>query len=351
MKKYLLVWTLLLTSTFRLFSAEYKLNLHSEQWKITQKGYFLSEIRDGRNDKTTGNVMDNGKIVSADFPTSITEDLYTIVKNSLSFDTSSVPVILEIEKFKLIVKGNAAKHQEALDFSIRFYREIDGEIFELFKLSGRPQMNVQGNMKDIAEKNIMGVLKQTFESFDDWMKKNLNIPIMSQSVEVAFLPSANFKSDRGDTLIWDESYRLQWTDFKGKTPNSDFAAESNCMFNYIAREEVSNGKMTLFVNFDACFIKASSWVREGKELDSLLLHEQLHFNICEVHARKFKTKLKSLVLNPIHLATQVKEVFDEEWKAYVQTQADYDEQTQHGLIRDQQMMWQKKVDELLGRVE
>ena len=53
---------------------------------------------------------------------------------------------MEIQTFKLSVKGNAAKHQDILDFSIRFIRDIDGEIFELFKLNGKPQMNVQGNI-------------------------------------------------------------------------------------------------------------------------------------------------------------------------------------------------------------
>ncbi len=344
MKKNLLFWAILLTSPFRLFSAEYKFELQPEKWKFTPNGYFLSEIRDKRSDKSIGNVMVNGVIIKAGFPTSITEDLFQLVKSSVTFDTLTVPVILEIEKFNFSVKGNAAKHQDVLDFSIRFIREIDGEIFELFKLSGKPQMNVQGNMPKVAEKNILVAMKQSFENFDTWIKDNLNMPTMATSVEIQFIPNEKLKTDTGDTLIWGENYRLDWQDFKGPVPPSDFAAESNCMFNYKARPEIANGKMTLFINFDACFIKGSSWVKDDKHQDTLLLHEQYHFNICEVHARRLKSKLKQLQLSPIKMEQQIKAVFDEEWKAYIQNQNDYDEQTQHGLIIEKQIQWMRDVN-------
>ena len=126
MKKILLFWAILLTTTLRLFSAEYKLNLRTEQWNINQKGYFLSEIRDVRTDKSIGKVMIQGNLMDASFPASITEDLYQLVKSSIALDTTSVPIIMEIQTFKLSVKGNAAKHQDILDFSIRFIRDIDG---------------------------------------------------------------------------------------------------------------------------------------------------------------------------------------------------------------------------------
>ncbi|MBK8584214.1 MAG: DUF922 domain-containing protein [Bacteroidetes bacterium] len=349
MKKILLFWAILLTSPLRLFSAEYKLNLRPEQWNINQKGYFLSEIRDVRTDKSIGKVMIQGNLMDASFPASITEDLYQLVKSSISLDTTSVPIIMEIQTFKLSVKGNAAKHQDILDFSIRFIRDIDGEIFELFKLNGKPQMNVQGNIPEVAEKNILAALKLSFQNFDGWMKDNLNIPPMATSVEIKFMPNEILKTDRGDTLIWGTDYKLNWNDFKGPVPPSDFAAESNCMFNYKARPEIADGKMTLFVNFDACFIKGSSWVKEDKLQDSLLLHEQYHFNICEVYARRLKSRLMQLELKPMQVEKQIKAVFNEVWSAYVLAQNEYDEETQHGLITENQNEWIRNVDYWLSK--
>ena len=345
----MLLWIFLLISTFPLFSAEYKLNLKPERWNIIQKGYYISEIRDARKDKSIGTVMINGKLVNAAFNISINKDLINLVNSSVSFDTTSVPVIMELIKFRLDVKGNAAKHQDVLDFSIRFFREIDGEVFELFQLNGKPQMNVQGNIPEVAEKNILAAMKQSLLNFDTWMKANLNIPPMANKVVVEFLPNIRLKADIGDTLIWSESYRLAWTDFLGPVRTSDFAAESNCMFNYKARPEIANGILTLYVNFDACFIKRSSWVKDGREKDSLLLHEQYHFNICEMFARKFRKKLMELELSPMKVEQAVKFLFDDVWNQYVQAQNDYDDQTRHGLVNDEQDRWILEVDAELSK--
>jgi hypothetical protein len=344
MKNYHFVWILLLTTPFRLFSAEYILKLKPERWNIDQKGYHISEIRDARKDKSIGTVMNSGTIQNAGFENSITKDLLQLIHSSLTFDSTSIPVIMEMKKFRLDVKGSPAKHQDILDFSIRFYREVDGEIFELFELNGKPQMNVQGNIPEVAEKNILTAMKQSLINFDGWMKDNLNIPPMAEKVVVEFLPNIRLKPDVGDTLIWSESYQLEWTDFLGPVPPSDFAAESNCMFNYKAKSEITNGTLTLYVNFDACFIKGSSWVKDGRERDSLLLHEQYHFNICEMYARRFRKKLMQTNLSPMKIEQQVKSLFDEVWTAYVQAQNDYDEQTRHGLVTTEQIRWMREVD-------
>ena len=349
MKNFLLIWMYLLITPFRLFSAEYILNIRPESWNIVQKGYYISDIRDARKDKSIGTVMVMGKLMDAGFKNSISSDLKNLVHQSLSFDSTSIPVIMEIKKFRLEVKGNQMKHQDMLDFSIRFYREIDGEIFELFELNGKPQMNVQGNIPDVAEKNILAAMKQSLLNFDSWMKDNLNIPPMAEKVVVEFLPNILLKPDVGDTLIWSESYQLAWTDFLGPVRTSDFAAESNCMFNYKARPEIRNGILTLYVNFDACFIKGSSWVKDGGEKDSLLLHEQYHFNICEMYARRFRKKLMNMALRPMKIEQQVKSLFDEVWTAYVQAQNDYDEQTRHGLITSEQNRWMREVDSELAQ--
>lgn len=348
MKKYLLIILVIFANTFPLFSAEYILNLSPEQWPIQQKGYYISTIHDARPDESLGEVMENGKVISAAFPHSISADLSDYIFSSLSYDSTTIPIILEIQKFKLTVKGTPAKHQVTLDFAIRFYREIEGEQYELFKLNGQPGMSVQGNYKGVPEKIIAGSLQQAMKSFDDWIKQNMSIPPMAQSAEILFVPETKLSSDKGDTLIWDNNYKLVWTDFKGKPPGSDFSAESNCMFNYKARPEVKDGKMILSIIFNACFVKGSSWVKEDKKQDSLLIHEQYHFNICEKHARILKTKLSNLVLSPMKFEKQIKTLFDEQWQLYIQEQNDYDNQTEHGLIKEKQDEWIKEVDGFLG---
>ena len=117
------------------------------------------------------------------------------------------------------------------------------------------------------------------------------------------------------------------------------------MFTYIATPEVKDGVLDLSIMFNACFVKSGSWVREKSgSQDSLLLHEQYHFNICESFARQLRTQLMTKQFAPMKAEFQIKAIFDEIWNEYVKTQDDYDVETQHGLITDKQIAWMKKVD-------
>jgi hypothetical protein len=87
-----------------------------------------------------------------------------------------------------------------------------------------------------------------------------------------------------DTIQWSTSYKLKWEDFQGKSDSSSkYGAISRPGIKYhlSANADSFNVKVLCF------FIKSKSWSKY-KNSYPLLMHEQLHFDIAELFARKLR---------------------------------------------------------------
>ena len=347
MKKTTTLICFMLLLVFNSSASNYILNLQPDNWKIDASKYFIKEVRDIREDKNIGKVLIDGKLVAAQFKQNLQLDIFNLIKQSITFDTSGIPIILFIDKFKLNETGTISKHKATLNFAIHFSTEIDGEEYKLFNLSGIPEVMVKGNVGEVHEKNICSSFKQSFENFNKWIHSNLNIMPFARRVEIVFIEDSLNDLVIGDTIHWSKNYQLNWDDFQGKVPPSDFSAQSNCSFMLRIEKVVEEGTMKLQIKFCAAFVKPTSWVKPDLKRDTLLIHEQYHFNICEMYARQFKNRLKNFDFLPMKTDQQIKVIFDEVWTEYKQTQEDYDNETEHGMIIEQQLKWINRVDESL----
>jgi hypothetical protein len=131
---------------------------------------------------------------------------------------------------------------------------------------------------------------------------------------------------------WSSDRKLTWEDYKG-TPSpaqdTNIAATTSCRFGLLAGPavEVTNE-----------FICHQSSVRPGQKKPALLAHEQLHFDLCEVYARKLRKELAADV------SVDPREVFIGVYKLYKETQWLYDEETNHGLEPKAQELWKHKIE-------
>jgi uncharacterized protein DUF922 len=77
--------------------------------------------------------------------------------------------------------------------------------------------------------------------------------------------------------------------------------------------------------------------------DDLLRHEQLHFDLTELAARKIRRELDRLVcLDPTNKAAVAK-VIEELERAWLAEQARYDQETDHGTDQPAQREWDRRV--------
>lgn len=147
----------------------------------------------------------------------------------------------------------------------------------------------------------------------------------------------------GDEIRWRSDLRLSWEDFKARPDRfsqMDALTESGITFSW------SCDSRGFDLEAYAIFVPTGSWVKEPTE--ALLQHEQGHFDITEIHARKLR-KFFAEHPNPCRLG---KTGIDNAAKSIIQRsyqiQNEYDEATNHGQNKSAQRQW---LQEIAGQLE
>ena len=158
--------------------------------------------------------------------------------------------------------------------------------------------------------------------------------------------------DDQEKIPWEENVHLTWDDFKGTPdPNSDFKANTNTGIIYSWGLRKANGEVTLNYEVYNHFYPQLSWVNPGSKVDHLLKHEQLHFDISELHARKLRKKLSEI--DPKKLNSNAKQylnnLYSEIDKERSAMQKAFDRESKHSIDREQEAKWQKFVKEELQK--
>lgn len=351
----ILTQVVIFISTFSLLAQE-SLQLSPAKWKLSTERYRITWISDDRKDKSTVvKIIQAGKTKTIRFKS----DLSTALKNHLegaitTSGTISVPLKISIERMSItdLVTGTT-KHKITADICIKFYREIDSVPQLLYESSMKPVLTATGNRPPGVFENLLAEsLEETFEQFNEWTKKNHDNPYFMNHVAVRFQNDGTFSQTAvSDTLRWHKDYRLTWDDFQGSdNGQSPFSAQSNCIYTLKTIPSFSNDTLYVTEVLHACFTKKASWVKDDSHQDSLLMHEQLHFDLCELYGRKFRKRLSEQSLSLLKFDDEIKRIFEATWKEYSTAQQLYDAETEHGIIREKQDQWINNVREELEEI-
>ena len=142
-----------------------------------------------------------------------------------------------------------------------------------------------------------------------------------------------------DKILWSKDYQLQWKDFKGpvKDPNG-MSAMTSCI---VEPQKDKEGKVSISCYFD----KRTSWRIKKQETDNLLRHEQYHFNLTEVYTRKIR---KEFIEKKVDYASKdFDKIFKIIWKECEKAQKKYDKETKHSKVSEEQLRWEKDIDDQL----
>ena len=142
-----------------------------------------------------------------------------------------------------------------------------------------------------------------------------------------------------DTIYWQPSYKLKWEDFQGiPDSSSKDGAISRPVIKYhlSANEDSFNVKVICF------FIKSKSWSKFKKN-DTLLLHEQGHFDIAELFARKLRKAFAEYKFNAQTVGKDIDNLFIFNRQERTEMDMLYDKETNHSQNTQQQILWNKKI--------
>lgn len=144
-------------------------------------------------------------------------------------------------------------------------------------------------------------------------------------------------------LNWVDRNQLTWADFAGPIDqNSDFAAVTYWLLSYRYGGVDQNGKIEN-LQVKAQFEQDKSWVRKNIKEIRLLQHEQLHFDIAELWARKLRKSLKTQRFPANNYKPAIETIFNEHLEGCRAMQKQYDKESDHYFNKEQQLYWEGYV--------
>ncbi len=162
-------------------------------------------------------------------------------------------------------------------------------------------------------------------------------------VFLLFVPFATRAQDKDDQLIeWSPARKLTWDDYKGKPNPASEAAASTTTHLGIEYNMRNNG---FSYAITSKFSQTRSWGRHKNEY--ILAHEQGHFDIAEIFARKLHKELQGYQFNKNSYKTDLAKIYDTILDEKESMQNSYDEQTNHSINKEKQAEWIKKIANML----
>lgn len=166
--------------------------------------------------------------------------------------------------------------------------------------------------------------------------------------------SAAFGQEEGDDdinrIYWNDWYRLEWTDFMAQPEDeATVAALSSIGLPY---KYVTDGEGELILSVNVCFIKNESWSKEEQRNNLLLQHEQIHFDIAELHRRKIVKAVLEANFTKNNYKETLADIITKVWRQeYKAMQSKYDKETNYSKVIKEQINWNKFVHQQLRNLE
>jgi hypothetical protein len=133
-----------------------------------------------------------------------------------------------------------------------------------------------------------------------------------------------------DSIKWSPDYKLTFNDFQAKEPDKELSKQAlkygihaGNVFVGISFDVKTEGNKAIIDAF-AYIIKSKSWLKSADE--KVLKHEQGHFDIAEIYARKFEQAMKQYQnVNDVSYWDKLYKTLSEIHVEHLQEQDNYDE--------------------------
>jgi hypothetical protein len=135
---------------------------------------------------------------------------------------------------------------------------------------------------------------------------------------------------------------LTWDDFTGNpVKQSPFSAQTTTRFYTNIRSPKMYGDTVRFRHIEVIVELDSvlSWSRPKERTESLLIHEQTHFDIAIICAKAYLKRLNQTTFTRSTVDSLLNQIHDQSMTEYRAMQKRYDEQTRNGKDKQKQQQW------------
>lgn len=150
-----------------------------------------------------------------------------------------------------------------------------------------------------------------------------------------------------DTIYWSPHYKLKWEDFKGRP---DSTSKYRAIGNSGIRYRLSSNEDSFTTKVLCYFIKSKSWTTNTNS-STLLLHEQGHFDIAELFARKLRKAFADYQFNYQTFKKDIDQLFELINQERDKMDILYDKETNFSQNKPNQLLWNKKIKTELDKLK
>lgn len=152
------------------------------------------------------------------------------------------------------------------------------------------------------------------------------------------------KGQEETSIPWDANRKLSWSDFRARPAEDEWAAATTASGISYEFSALENGQgYELEFRVGAYFYPDKSWYQPQLCDTVVLSHEQLHFDISELYARKMAGIMAATRFSK-NASAEVKAIYRQILKELDEFQSRYDEETNFSRDKEKQLLWNRKID-------
>lgn len=160
-----------------------------------------------------------------------------------------------------------------------------------------------------------------------------------------------FAQENHEKIIWNETKKLSWEDFKGKPVKSaSFVASTNTGISFKYSYSFDNGSVNLQYSVESFFYPEKSWFQPNSVSPYILKHEQTHFDISELHARMLRKSISEKTFSK-KVKGEIEPLYQRTEQQRRAMQAKFDVETDHSRNEEKEILWEKYIAEKLTEYE
>jgi hypothetical protein len=137
---------------------------------------------------------------------------------------------------------------------------------------------------------------------------------------------------------WCDHKKLSWDDFRGPVSDAtdEYAAATHCGIGFkTCNSDACKPVITVYNTF---YIN-KSWVRSDAKIAEILVHEQGHFDLCEIYTRKLRALMNDVDCQSGNMKLTLMKLYDQVSEEYENRQQAYERETTHGINFPEQKRW------------
>ncbi len=150
-----------------------------------------------------------------------------------------------------------------------------------------------------------------------------------------------------EAVRWTSDFRLNWEDFKGTVPESSAAAATTSSgISYDFSTYYEGNQLKIDVRVFTYFYPSRSWYKPKISNEVTLAHEQLHFDITELYARKMRKQLANTQFSE-NVKEEVRKIYSANLRQLNDFQNKYDAETNYSRNLPVQNRWFTEIEKAL----